>query len=248
MYDKSAQLDYHSDADAKRYHNRLGNPFLQPKEHALAARVTKHLPRDGKLLEVGCGEGSNLAYLARHAQGCSLTGVDFSEKKVVFMSHAVPGADAVCADATALPFGDEVFDVVYLRDLLHHVDFAREAVLDEAWRVLKPGGRIVIFESHGRRMLSRLFMLVNPVERGMRNSTPEQLQAMGRRLGPTRLQYVEGSFALRALGFFLGWPEGWRRVPTRLVYLMGAVWEKVHALLLPTEAGMYMMLDIRKMS
>jgi len=82
----------------------------------------------------------------------------------------------------------------------------------------------------------------------MRNSTPEQLQAMARRLGPTKLQYVEGSFVLRALGFFLGWPEGWMQVPARLIYLMGSAWEKAHALVLPPEAGMYMMIDIRKTS
>ena len=61
----------------------------------------------------------------------------------------------VCGDALSLAFDSDVFDVVFCRDLLHHVDFARKKALEEALRVCKSGGRMIVLESNGRKLLSR---------------------------------------------------------------------------------------------
>jgi ubiquinone/menaquinone biosynthesis C-methylase UbiE len=57
------------------------------------------------------------------------------------------GTDAACGvrceDITALTFGDTSFDVLIIQDVLEHVPDPRTA-LRECWRVLKPGGRLVL--------------------------------------------------------------------------------------------------------
>ncbi|MBX0288135.1 class I SAM-dependent methyltransferase [Halomicroarcula sp. F28] len=57
------------------------------------------------------------------------------------------GRPAVLGDARSLPFDDGVFDAVIGRRFLHHVpDGDRADILQEAHRVLKPGGRVVLVE------------------------------------------------------------------------------------------------------
>lgn len=57
------------------------------------------------------------------------------------------GRPAVTGDARSLPFADDSFDSIVGRRFLHHVPEAgRRAILSEAARVLKPGGRIVVLE------------------------------------------------------------------------------------------------------
>jgi SAM-dependent methyltransferase len=96
--------------------------------------VTRHFPPSDRLLDVGCGTG----WLARHFE--RYTGVDASPAAV---EEAVRhGRDVCLADVDdRLPFPDESFDGVVLKDLLEHVADP-VAVVAEARRVLRPGGRV----------------------------------------------------------------------------------------------------------
>ena len=99
--------------------------------------VTRHFAPSARLLDVGCGT----AWLATHF--ADYTGVDGSQE-------AVDGAVALgrnvqlCDLSNPLPFADETFDGVILKDLLEHVPDP-VAVVDEVRRVLRPGG--IVFAS-----------------------------------------------------------------------------------------------------
>lgn len=82
----------------------------------------------GSLLDIGCGENRLVA-----AYGSGV-GVD------VF---PWTGADMVICDTARLPFPDSSFDTVAFLACLNHIP-DRRAVLREARRVLKPGGRIIV--------------------------------------------------------------------------------------------------------
>lgn len=88
------------------------------------------------------------------------------------------GLDAVLADGRSLPFGDDVTDGVLVVDALHHMPGQR-TVLEEAARITRPGGAIVIREFDPTRLPGRT---IEVGERMVRmNSTflaPETLREM----------------------------------------------------------------------
>ena len=102
-----------------------------------------------RLLEVGCGLGTDLIEFARG--GAVVTGVDLTPQSIelVRKRFALEGfaVDARVSDAEHLPFGDSSFDVVYSFGVLHHTPNTQQAI-DEVYRVLKPGGKIIIMLYH----------------------------------------------------------------------------------------------------
>lgn len=242
-FDKT-QVEFHADSDAERYFNRLRNPWLRKREQRLAAKVARYLPTGGRLLEVGCGEGANIHYLQNVAPISSLQGVDFSRKKLCFASRHTAGS-YMCADALALPYKGDSFDVVLCRDILHHVDFNRPGLVENALRVLKPGGTLIILESNGKTLLNRIFQILYPVERGMRNSSPESLEALLRSYQcEHEMHFVECSFLIRAVGFVVGWPRmSWIVQP---VYAVAFVAEKMLEAAMPISRWNYCFMVVSK--
>lgn len=95
---------------------------------------------------VGVGTGTDLLYLPEGVDG---VGVDLSEAMLAQAERKLPIAgceiELRVGDAQALPLDDEVFDAVVLNLVLSVVpDPAR--CMSEAIRVLRPGGRIVVFD------------------------------------------------------------------------------------------------------
>jgi SAM-dependent methyltransferase len=166
------QRHYWRAADAQRFHWQTRNPVLAPRERRLLRPLVASAGE--RLLEIGCGEGANL----EHLRDCGAVrfGVDFSIDKARFARHAT-GARTVTADAARLPFGDERFDAVLIRDLLHHVP-APEVVLAEAHRVLRRGGRLVLVEPNRASPLILLQAALVPAERGVLRSTAKRLGAL----------------------------------------------------------------------
>jgi ubiquinone/menaquinone biosynthesis C-methylase UbiE len=103
-----------------------------------AAEFRKH--QGDKVLEVGCGTGSDLLQFAK--LGALATGIDLTTKRVDLARRRV-GDRAVVYEAGArrLPFEDESFDYVYSHGVLHHSD-EPEQIVREMFRVLRPGRRI----------------------------------------------------------------------------------------------------------
>ena len=95
-----------------------------------------------RLLEVGCGMGTDLLQFARG--GAKVTGVDLTPRSIeISRQHlAVYGerGDFAISDGETLPFADESFDVVYSNGVLHHTPDTAGAVR-EVHRVVRPGGQ-----------------------------------------------------------------------------------------------------------
>jgi 2-polyprenyl-3-methyl-5-hydroxy-6-metoxy-1,4-benzoquinol methylase len=104
-----------------------------------------------RLLEVGCGMGTDLLQFARG--GASVTGVDLTPRSVETSRHHLKlynqTGDFALTDAETLPFAGESFDVVYSNGVLHHTPDTAGAVR-EIHRVLRPGGlaRVMLYHRH----------------------------------------------------------------------------------------------------
>lgn len=104
-----------------------------------------------RLLEIGCGMGSDLLQFARGGARC--TGVDLTPRSVEITRHRFKlygeRGDFVLSDGEHLPFADESFDVVYSNGVLHHTPDTAGAVR-EVHRVLKRGGtaKVMLYHKH----------------------------------------------------------------------------------------------------
>jgi SAM-dependent methyltransferase len=96
-------------------------------------------PPGGLALDLGCGEGRVGRVLQK--LGYAVTGVDAAPTMVQLAASYGPAPPAVVGDAAALPFRDEIFDLVVAYMSLHDMDAMPQAVAETA-RVLKPGGRL----------------------------------------------------------------------------------------------------------
>jgi SAM-dependent methyltransferase len=95
-----------------------------------------------RVLEIGCGTGCDLLQFAKH--GADAVGVDITPEHLRLARERVGGkAEVREANAAKLPFPDHEFDYVYSHGVLHHIDNPRP-VVEEIFRVLKPGGRFNI--------------------------------------------------------------------------------------------------------
>jgi len=103
----------------------------------------------GDILDVGCGPGTNFEHYRADAH---VTAVDYSEHMLPLARRtllALPQPHAVIevrqADATDLPFRDASFDAYVSTLVLCSVDDL-DAAVEEAWRVLRPGGALRLLE------------------------------------------------------------------------------------------------------
>jgi FkbM family methyltransferase len=103
-------------------------------------KIDETLELTGKcVLDLGCGNGCYTEELASRA--AYVCGVDIQMSHLKAFKQSIPRVQAA---AENLPFAPKSFDVVTMIEVLEHTDSDREA-LKECFRVLKPGGRLVLF-------------------------------------------------------------------------------------------------------
>lgn len=118
-----------------------------PSPQVQLAVESGFLLKGGSVLDIGCGAGSNLLYLARN--GFSVHGVDLSPGAVAAARSRAAEAHLEIqvqeGDALALPFPDASFDALIDNGCFHTIPLGRRArYAEEVHRVLRREGRFVL--------------------------------------------------------------------------------------------------------
>jgi len=123
--------------DHEAYLQSCQSPFWQRVFQYEIVYLEQQLEGCRRVLSVGCGPAIIEAELAR--RGFELTGLDVSAQA---LSCAPDSLRTVAGRAEEMPFGDAFYDAVVFVVSLQFVDDYRAAI-DEAWRVLRPAGRLI---------------------------------------------------------------------------------------------------------
>jgi len=104
-------------------------------------------PVGKKILEIGCGLGVNAIIMG--LSGAEVVGIDVAPRRLETVSEIVEVNEIehislLCASGEDLPFADESFDIVYANAVTIHMN--KEKAIQEFYRVLKPGGKVILCE------------------------------------------------------------------------------------------------------
>jgi SAM-dependent methyltransferase len=166
----------------------LSQAILAPGSRGLVRRLVEELLRDSPapepVLDVGCGPASVLQEV-----GCSPLGLDLSFDYVE--AYNGDGLRGVAGSASAIPFVDQSFGLVWSLGLLHHLgdaEFTR--AVTEMLRVTRPGGRILILDA-----VYPTSFWANPLAHGIRKAdrgefvrTQSHFESLLRPIGTFRVQ------------------------------------------------------------
>lgn len=132
----------------------LYETFIPPKDPEEIWTLAE-LPVSGALLDAGGGTGRVAQFMLGKAEPVVIA--DLSCKMLAEASQK-DGVNPVCTPTETLPFHDNTFARIIMVDALHHV-YNHQGTMDELWRVLQPGGIIVVEEPDIRDFSIKLIAL-----------------------------------------------------------------------------------------
>ena len=162
--------------------------------------VESKIRPDALVLDVGCGTGNNTLLFVK-ATKTQVVGIDISRGMLDKAKEKIQNVDFVRCPADRLSFKDDVFDMVYLTEVVHHLSDV-ESAIKETFRVLNElGVACIVTQSHRqikRRMTSRFFPAtiavdmarypsIKRIERTLRQSGYKTVWSTTRKFAPAPL-------------------------------------------------------------
>lgn len=179
------------------------------------------------LLDIGCGDGAVEIFLEKKFNHLKATGIDVSSESIAMAkSHGLLRSEFMSYDGKRLPFTDERFDIVFVAAVLHHVAFPlHPEFLSEAFRVLKPGGRIYIFEHNPFNPATRYLVRTCAFDKDARLLKAGYAADLLRKSGFVNVQkrYILFFPRMKWLGFLMKLEPALSKFPLGAQYMLRAV-------------------------
>lgn len=98
-----------------------------------------------RILDLGCGDGYFTSALLNRFPNSVVVGADYYLRAIRFARILIGDVPFVASSAISLCFKRESFDVVFLLDVIEHLNGEnRQRALSEVFKVLRPGGKVII--------------------------------------------------------------------------------------------------------
>lgn len=126
----------------------MNNPiraFIQEYIEIKRLRKLSSLPAWRKVLEIGCGNGNGVRLIRKYFSPKFIYAIDLDERmiKIAKEKNAHSSTKFELASATKLCYEQDYFDAIFDFWIIHHIPNWRNCI-DELYRVLKPGGEIIL--------------------------------------------------------------------------------------------------------
>ena len=124
--------------------------------------IGQYLPREGRVLDLGCGFGLFSLYFAIDAPGREMSGVDRNPDRIKLAETCaarlgVTNVDYIASDVLAWE-GDSNFDAIYMLDLVHHLPRDQvSSFLEQVRSMLQDGGMLILKEVSNKPYYKRMF-------------------------------------------------------------------------------------------
>ena len=132
----------------------------EPAMQSICARYMGQIAvPDAHVLEIGCGNGAVAQLIMQHLRPARFVGIDPSSFFIEMARetfNSEPRASFERGDAGSTGQPDAAFDIVIAHTVFSHL-LDPEGALEEVWRVLKPGGQLVIFDGDFATLTVALF-------------------------------------------------------------------------------------------
>ncbi|NET58873.1 MAG: class I SAM-dependent methyltransferase [Symploca sp. SIO2E6] len=150
---------YHSGEDAIHMALNFDGVFDADGYQAQPRMVAQQVDKLGakKVLEVGCGKGFNSRFLAQQYPNSQFVGIDLTPHHIALANRNVRNLTNLTfkvGDFNSLDFPSQSFDLVFACECLCHSE-QLPITLAEICRLLRPGGKLVIFDGYRQAKLEK---------------------------------------------------------------------------------------------
>ncbi len=148
---EGVRLVYYASHPDSKFWDKHWQEWLKPEDYTWAEQgrlpeietaVMRYLPLQGKVIEAGCGPGWYVLSLCR--RGYDAEGVEYAQETVRRVLELYPNLPVRVGDVTRLDVPDGYYAAFISLGVVEHRQEGPEPFLKEAYRVLQPGGKMLI--------------------------------------------------------------------------------------------------------
>ena len=166
-FDKFQKEWNEDNVEAKRFHWLTKDKIINEMEIKIISKLP--IKESHKILEVGCGEGQNIYNLKKRHKKAKFYGIDMAKNRIEFAKTKINDAIFSTQDGRKIEYKDNTFDIVFCRDVIHHMSTNRQKFIKEMLRVCKKNGKIILIESNGQNILNHMFSILVKKESELKN-------------------------------------------------------------------------------